>query len=494
MERGKNVLAIDLGASSGRAILANFDGKRIRLEELHRFLNEPVQLNQTLYWDVLRLMHDIKIGLQKAAKVTFQSVGIDTWGVDFGLLDEDGNLLENPVHYRDKRTEGMLELAFSRYDKERFYELSGNQFMEINTVFQLLSLTNSRQLLLPRAKTLLLMPDLLNYFLTGVKASEYTIASTTQMLHARDKVWSEEILHSLGLPKGILTKIIEPGTVLSPIRKEILEELMIKPASVVAVAGHDTQCAMAAIPAKEEDFLFLSCGTWSLFGTELKEPLISEKSKQYNMTNEGGYGGKISFLKNIIGLWLMQESQRQWAREGLKLTFSELEEEAQKAAPWKAFLDPDAPEFVAPGNIPERIRDYCKRTNQEVPKEIGEYVRLINESLALKYRYVMEQIEDCTQKSYDTIYLVGGGVKSRLLCQMTANACRKKVVAGPAEATVYGNAALQLIALGEISDLAKAREYIRNSEDMICYEPQEENRWKKAYQRFLLLCGLNSNG
>ena len=490
MEKGKNVLAIDLGASSGRAILGNYDGERIRLEELHRFLNEPVQLNQTLYWDVLRLMHDIKIGLQKASKVTFHSVGIDTWGVDFGLLDEDGNLLENPVHYRDKRTEGMFELAFSMYDKERFYELSGNQFMEINTVFQLLSLKNSRHALLSRAKTLLLMPDLLNYFLTGVKASEYTIASTTQMLNAREKVWSEEIIQSLGLPESILTKIIEPGTVLSPIRTEILDELMIKPANVVAVAGHDTQCAMVAVPAKEEDFLFLSCGTWSLFGTELKEPLISEKSKQYNMTNEGGYGGKISFLKNIIGLWLIQESRRQWAREGINYTFSELENESQKAAPFKVFIDPDAPEFVAPGNIPERIRDYCKRTNQEAPKEIGEYVRLINECLALKYRYVMEQIEDCTQKSYDTIYLVGGGSKSRLLCQMTANACKKKVVAGPAEATVYGNIALQLIALGEISDLTKARECIRNSEDMVCYVPQEEDKWEEAYQRFLTHVGF----
>lgn len=488
MEKGKNVLAIDLGASSGRAILGSFDGKRIKLEELHRFLNEPVQLNQTLYWDVLRLMHDIKIGLQKAAQVDFHSVGIDTWGVDFGLLDEDGNLLENPVHYRDQRTEGMFELAFSQYDKERFYELSGNQFMEINTVFQLLSLRNSRQRFLSQAKTLLLMPDLLNYFLTGVKASEYTIASTTQMLDARKKVWSKEIIQSFGLPEGILTNVIEPGTILSPIRTEILEELMIKPASVVAVAGHDTQCAMVAVPAKEEDFLFLSCGTWSLFGTELLKPIISKKSKQYNMTNEGGYGGKISFLKNIIGLWLIQESRRQWAREGLNYTFSELEEEAQKSAPWKAFIDPDAPEFVAPGNIPERIRDYCKRTNQDVPQETSEYVRLINESLALKYRYVMEQIEDCTQKSYNTIYMVGGGTKSRMLCQMTANACKKKVVAGPAEATVYGNVALQLIALGEISDITKARECIRNSEDMICYEPHEEDKWEEAYQRFLNLC------
>ncbi len=308
------------------------------------------------------------------------------------------------------------------------------------------------------------------------------------MLDAREKIWSKEIIQSLGFPENILTKVIEPGTVLSPIRTEILDELMIKPASVVAVAGHDTQCAMVAVPATEEDFLFISCGTWSLFGTELAEPLISEKSKKYNMTNEGGYGGKISFLKNIIGLWLIQESRRQWEREGLTYSFSELEKEAQKATPFLAFIDPDAPEFVAPGNIPERIREYCKRTNQSIPKEIGEFVRCINESLAMKYRYVMEQIEDCTQKNYDTIYMVGGGTNSRMLCQLTANACNKKVVAGPTEATVYGNVALQLIALGEISDLTKARECIRNSEDMICYEPQEEQKWSEAYQRFLSHC------
>lgn len=484
MAKEKKLLAVDLGASSGRAILGTFDGKRITLQELHRFLNEPVQLNQTLYWDVLRLLHEIKIGLSKASALQFDSVGIDTWGVDFGLIDEDGYLLESPVHYRDHRTEGILEQAFSLMDQERFYELSGNQFMEINTVFQLLSLKNTRPSLLERAKKLLLMPDLLNYFLTGVIASEYTIASTTQMLDAKEKTWSKEILQALKLPEQILTEVIEPGTVLAPIRPELVTELMITPASVVAVAGHDTQCAMVSVPAKEEDFLFLSCGTWSLFGTELSAPLINERTKNYNITNEGGYGNKISFLKNIIGLWLIQESKRQWAREGLQYSFSELEQEALKATPFQCFIDPDAKEFVAPGNIPERIREYCRRSNQRIPVGVGEVVRCINESLAFKYRYVMDQIMDCTEKDYDTIYLVGGGTQSHLLCQMTANACNKKVMAGPIEATVYGNIALQLIALGELKDISEARECIRNSEEIVCYEPQDTQLWEDAYQRF----------
>ena len=484
MAKEKKLLAVDLGASSGRAILGTFDGKRITLQELHRFLNEPVQLNQTLYWDVLRLLHEIKIGLSKASALEFDSVGIDTWGVDFGLIDEDGYLLESPVHYRDHRTEGILKQAFSLMDQERFYELSGNQFMEINTVFQLLSLKNTRPALLDRAKKLLLMPDLLNYFLTGVMASEYTIASTTQMLDAKEKAWSKEILQALKLPEQILTEVIEPGTVLAPIRQELVTELMITPASVVAVAGHDTQCAMVSVPAKEEDFLFLSCGTWSLFGTELSAPLINEKTKNYNITNEGGYGNKISFLKNIIGLWLIQESKRQWAREGLQYSFAELEQEALKATPFQCFIDPDAKEFVAPGNIPERIREYCRRSHQRIPVGVGEVVRCINESLAFKYRYVMDQIMDCTEKNYDTIYLVGGGTQSHLLCQMTANACNKKVMAGPIEATVYGNIALQLIALGELKDISEARECIRNSEEIVCYEPQDTQMWEEAYQRF----------
>lgn len=484
MAKEKKVLAVDLGASGGRAILGCFDGKRITLQELHRFFNEPVQLNQTLYWDVLRLMHEIKIGLSKASALEFDSIGIDTWGVDFGLLDEDGYLLENPVHYRDHRTDGILEQAFSLMDQERFYELSGNQFMEINTVFQLLSLKNKRPALLNCAKKLLLMPDLLNYFLTGVTASEYTIASTTQMLDAKEKVWSKEILQALKLPEQILTEVIEPGTILAPIRPELVTELQITPASVVAVAGHDTQCAMAAVPAKEEDFLFLSCGTWSLFGTELPAPFINEKTKNYNITNEGGYGNKISFLKNIIGLWLIQESKRQWAREGLQYSYAELEQEALKAVPFQCLIDPDAKEFVAPGNIPKRIREYCRASGQRIPEGAGEVVRCINESLAFKYRYVMDQIMDCTEKNYDSIYLVGGGAQSQLLCQMTANACNKKVMAGPIEATVYGNIALQLIALGELNDLSEARECIRNSEKIVCCEPQETQLWEEAYQRF----------
>lgn len=484
MEKEKKVLAFDFGASSGRAMLGTFDGETIKIEEIHRFSNDPVSINKTMYWDVLRLMHEIKQGLLKAKNYDFESIGIDTWGVDFGLLDEKGYLLENPVHYRDTRTQGMLEASFEKISKERFYEITGNQFMEINTVFQLLSLIKDRPELLERVDKILLMPDLLNYMLTGNKVTEYSIASTTQLLDAKDRVWSDEVLEKLEIPKNILTDIVKTGTKVGTLSEEIANELEIPRVEVVAVAGHDTQSAMVAVPAQEEDFIFLSCGTWSLLGTELNEPIINEKSKAYNMTNEGGYDDKVSFLKNIIGLWLIQESRRQWIREGKVYSFAELEKEAVNAKPLKCFIDPDAPEFVAPGNIPKRIQVFCQRTGQEVPETIGEIVRCIDESLALKYRVVLEEIKDCTNKTYKNLYIVGGGNQSQLLCQMTANACKCNVVAGSSEATVLGNMIIQLISRGVIKDIKTAREMISQSNEIKHYKNEDGDAWDEAYRRF----------
>lgn len=484
MEKEKKVLAFDFGASSGRAMLGAFDGEKITIEEVHRFSNDPVILHKTMYWDILRLMHEIKQGLIKAKGHNFESIGIDTWGVDFGLLDKKGYLLENPVHYRDTRTQGMLETSFEKIAKERFYEITGNQFMEINTVFQLLSLVKERPELLERVDKILLMPDLLNYLLTGNKVTEYSIASTTQLLDAKNRVWSDEVLEKLGIPKDILTEIVKTGTRVGTLSEEITNELEIHNSEVIAVAGHDTQSAMVAVPAKEEDFIFLSCGTWSLLGTELDDPIINEKSKAYNITNEGGYGDKVSFLKNIIGLWLIQESRRQWIREGKEYSFAELEKEAANAKPLKCFIDPDAPEFVAPGNIPKRIQAFCQRTGQEVPQTIGEIVRCIDESLALKYRVVLEEIKDCTNKNYETIYIVGGGNQSQLLCQMTANACKCSVVAGSSEATVLGNMIIQFITRGIIKDIKTAREIISQSDEIKYYQNKDEQAWDEAYERF----------
>ncbi|MGL5694348.1 MAG: rhamnulokinase [Peptostreptococcaceae bacterium] len=481
----KKVLAFDFGASSGRAMLGTFDGEKIHLEEIHRFSNDPVILGGTMYWDVLRLFFEIKQSLIKSkAFGKIDSIGIDTWGVDFALLDEYGQLLENPIHYRDGRTAGMLEKSFEKISKDEFYDITGNQFMDINTAFQLLSLKEKRSHLLERADVMLLMPDLFNYMLTGVKVTENSIASTTQLFDAKNRIWSDKVIDSLGLPRKIFTDIVPSASVIGKLTEDISEELKIDMCDVIAVAGHDTQCALVSVPTEEKDFVFLSCGTWSLLGTELDEPIINEKSSNYNITNEGGCENKASFLKNIIGLWLIQESKRQWAREGKEFSFSELEEMAQSVESFRSFIDPDDPVFTPAGNIPERIREYCLKTNQPVPRNEAEIVRCINESLALKYRVALEEIEDCTGTMYSTIYMVGGGIQSKLLSQMTANACRTYVSAGPVEATVLGNIAIQLMASGEIKDLKEARKIIKASQEIERYAPKDTMLWEEAYEKF----------
>lgn len=482
----KRVLAFDFGASSGRAIIGIFDGETIRLEEVHRFENTPVQMCGTLYWDLPRLFHEVKQGLVKAAQSGgFDSLAVDTWGVDFGLIGRDGHLLELPVHYRDSRTSGMLEKAFSLIDKEQFYNITGNQFMDINTVFQLLSLKLDRPEMLKNAETLLLMPDLFGYLLTGKKRAELSIASTTQMMNAAERKWSETVLDAFGIPKNILPEICMPATELGMLSDEICAELDIPAAKVISVCGHDTQCAAAAAPTEDEDFIFISCGTWSLFGTETDSPIISEKSAALNITNESGYGGKVTFLKNIIGLWLIQESRRQFRREGREYSFADLEKLALECEPFKCFIDPDAPEFVPVGNIPERVREYCRRTGQPVPESVGEVMRCIYESLALKYRLAFDEIRECTGKEYKKIHLVGGGTKDGMLCRMTAAACDRDVIAGPIEATAYGNIAMQLIADGAIPDIKTARRVIAKSDNVKLYSPENTEEWEKAYRRYI---------
>lgn len=485
MSTEKRVLAFDFGASSGRAMLGKFDGEKITLEEIHRFENNPVNINGTLYWDVYRLFYEVKQGISKAVLAGgFDSIGVDTWGVDFGLIDADGALIEAPVHYRDKRNIGMTEKALTMFPRERFYKITGNQFMDINTVFQLLSLKTKRPHILKNARTLLLMPDLFNYFLTGVKRTEVSIASTTQMMNAVNKSWSETVLNALRLPKNLLTEIVPSGTVVGRLREDICAELNAPHAKVVAVCGHDTQCAAAAVPTEDEDFIFISCGTWSLFGTEVPEPIINETSERLNITNETGYGGKTTFLKNIIGLWLIQESRRQFRREGKDFSYAELEKLALAAEPFKCFIDPDAPEFVPEGDIPGRVREYCKKTEQEVPETEGEIMRCIYESLALKYRTAFDEIRECTGKEYGTVHLIGGGTKDGLLCQMTANACNCTVCAGPIEATAYGNIAIQLIADGAVPDLKTARRIIAASDSVKTFLPDNADEWNKAYERY----------
>ena len=485
MDKKGQVLAFDFGGGSGRAILGRLEDDKIRMEEVYRFSNDPVTINGTMYWDTLRQFFEIRQGMMYAnQKGGFDSVGIDTWGVDFGLIDAHGELLESAVHYRDQRTVGMQEEVFRALSKEEIYEITGNQFENFNTIFQLYALAKKRPWLLERADTLLLTPDLFNYFLTGKKRAEYTMASTTQLLDAKHKIWSERILKALGIPKSILPVIVPSGTVIGTLTEEIREELGLGAAKVIAVAGHDTQSAVVAVPTQEKDFIFISCGTWSLFGTELYAPVIGKQSLTCNVSNEGGHGNTTTLLKNIIGLWLVQESRRQWIREGQEYSYGELEQMALTAEPFVSFIDPDAPEFVPAGNIPKRIRKFCERTGQKAPQSVAEVMRCINQSLALKYRYALEQIESCTGKHYEVIHMIGGGIQSKLLCQMTAGASGRRVIAGPVEATALGNIVMQMIALGMIQDVAQARSMIAKSETTYDYLPLDVRAWDAAYEKF----------
>jgi len=481
----KRVLAFDFGASSGRAMIGTYDGEKITLKEVHRFSNDPVSLGGTLYWDTLRQLFEIKQGLTKAKNDGgFSSVGVDTWGVDFALLDKDDRLLESAVHYRDSRTAGIPDEVYKKIAKERIYELTGIQFMDFNTIFQLYSLVKDRPDMMERAKTALFVPDLFNFFLSGEKCTEYTEATTGQIIDANTQQFSAEILNAISVSPDLFPPIVAPGTVIGKLSDDLCEELGLEKADVIAVGSHDTASAVVSVPAQEEDFIYISCGTWSLFGTETDTPIINEKSEYHNVTNEGGAFGKITFLKNIIGLWLIQESRRQWIREGKEYSYAELERLALECKPFACFIDPDSPEFTPQGNIPKRVQEYCRRTGQYVPQTVGEIMRCIYESLALKYRYAFDSIKDCTGKEYKNIYVVGGGVKDRLLCQLTANSCSVPVNAGPIEATVFGNIAVQLMASGDIKDLAEARRVIANSDTMKHYVPEDAEIWEQEYRKF----------
>ena len=482
----KRVLAFDFGASSGRAIIGCFDGDKITLEEVHRFSNDPVSVGGTVYWDVLRLFYEIKQGIIKA-KIAggFDSIGIDTWGVDFGLIDSEGKLMENPVHYRDARTAGLVDEAFKTMPKEKLYGITGIQFMELNTLFQLISLKKYRPWMLERADKMLFMPDLFGYMLTGKMCAEYSIASTSQLIDLDKRTWSKEILDAFGIKESIFAPLVQPGTVLGELSKEVCEECGVDPVPVISVCGHDTQSAITSVPCEDGDFAFLSSGTWSLFGTELDKPIVNETSMNINITNEGGFDGSTGFLKNIIGLWLIQESRRQWKREGKEYSYADLEKLALAAEPFKCFIDPDAPEFVPHGNIPERVREFCRKTGQYVPETVGEIMRCIYESLAMKYRLTFEKLRECTERDYPVIHVIGGGTKDGLLCQMTANSCDRTVKAGPIEATVMGNVAVQLMSDGSVENIGQARKIVAESSELKTFEPKDTDKWAEAYEDFL---------
>lgn len=482
----KRVLAFDFGASSGRAIIGQFDGDKITLEEVHRFSNDPVSVGGTVYWDVLRLFHEIKQGIIKARMAGgFDSIGIDTWGVDFGLIDSEGRLMENPIHYRDTRTAGLVEEAFKTMPKEKLYGITGIQFMELNTLFQLIALKKYRPWMLERADKMLFMPDLFAYMLTGKMCAEYSIASTSQLIDLKTNSWSKEILDAFGIKESLFAPLVKPGTVLGTLSPEVCEECGVEPVPVISVCGHDTQSAITSVPCEDGRFAFLSSGTWSLFGTELPKPIVNETSMNINITNEGGFDDSTGFLKNIIGLWLIQESRRQWQRQGEDYSYADLEKLALAAEPFKCFIDPDAPEFVPHGNIPKRVQEFCKKTGQYVPETVGEIMRCIYESLAMKYRLTFEKLRECTEQDYPVIHVIGGGTKDGLLCQLTANSCNRTVKAGPIEATVMGNIAVQLMSDGSVEGIGQARKIVADSSELKTYEPKETAEWEKAYADFL---------
>jgi rhamnulokinase len=451
-------VAVDLGAESGRAVLGRFEGERMTLEEVHRFPNRPVRLPDGLHWDVLRIIGEIKEGLAKAARSPerIESLGVDAWGVDFALLDRDGSLISNPYHYRDPRTEGMDERAFDRMPKEEIYGVTGIQFLPINTLYQLLAMEGSP--LLGTAQTLLLIPDLIGYWLTGEKACEFTIASTTQLCDARSGGWAHDLMEKMGFPTHIFGDIIPPGTELGPLLPEVAEEIGVKEGfRVTAVASHDTASAVVAVPAESENFAYISSGTWSLVGVELPEPAVEPEGMHANFTNEGGFGGTTRFLKNVMGLWIMQECRRSWAREGRDYSYEELTHLAQAAPAAGSLLDPDHPTFLPPGDMPGRIRRFCRETGQSPPEEPGEVVRCVLESLALKYRWVLERAEEITGRRAEVVHVVGGGVRNTLLCQLTADATRRPVRAGPVEATALGNLMVQAYTRGYLDSLEEIR-------------------------------------
>lgn len=489
MPRTLDLLAFDLGAESGRAVLGRFDGERLRLTEVHRFPNEPVRLPDGLHWDVLRLFGEVKRGLMLCASEHGQpaGVGVDAWGVDFALLDRRGALLGNPYHYRDGRTEGMMEEAFRRVPRREIFERTGIQFMHINTLYQLLAMVIGQSPALEVAETFLTIPDLFNYWLSGRVACEFTNATTTQFYDPRAGAWATSLLERLGIPTRFLPEVIPAATILAPLASSIAEETALGEVPVIAPACHDTGSAVAGVPARGHDHAYISSGTWSLVGVEVREPVITPQSMASNFTNEGGVCGTFRLLKNVTGLWLVHECRRAWQQEGEQYSYEELAQMAQGAPPFTALIDPDDASFLSPPDMPAAIRAYCTRTGQRPPQDRGATVRCLLESLALKYRLVIEGLEEVQGRAIKAIHVVGGGSRNRLLCQLSADATGRRVVAGPAEATAVGNIIVQALALREISSLNEARALVRRSFDLTTYEPGERGPWDEAYARFLAI-------
>lgn len=483
-------LAVDLGAESGRVISGKFDGRRVRLDDVHRFSNHLVPVAGTRRWDVLRIWTDIMDGLTRAAHTdgaAVTSIGVDTWGVDYVLLNKQNEILGQPYNYRDPRTKGVMEAAFTRVPKREIFATTGLQFMEINTLYQLIAMQLKDPALLAQADRFLMMPDFFHWLLCGSRVVEFTNATTTQFLNATERTWATDLLRKFEIPTNIFPQIVSPGTNLGILRDEVAQRTGLARVSIVAPATHDTGAAVAAVPTAntgKANWAYISSGTWSLIGVEVQQAVLTEKALALNVTNEGGVDGTYRLLKNVMGLWLVQECRRSFERRGNALDYSTLTKLASDAAPFRSLVDPNDSTFLSPGDMATALQDYCRSRRQPVPESEGQLIRCALESLALKYRQVLRGIESLTGEKVEVLHVVGGGSKNDLLNQFTADACGIPVIAGPTEGTALGNVLLQARAAGEIGTLADLRTVVRESSELKTFEPKNAVAWDEAFSRF----------
>jgi len=481
-------LAFDLGAESGRAVLARLQSGILTIQEIHRFPNEPVEYAGSLHWDVARIWFEIRKALAGIESVELAGIGVDAWGVDYALLGERGELLQNPYHYRDRRTEGAVEEVLKKVSKEEIYRATGIQFMPINTLYQLFTAQRETPKILEAAKQLLTIPDLFNYWLTGNAFCEFTNATTTQMVDPVRRTWATELMQRLELPAHLPAPIVEPGSIIGTLMPGISAQSSLAGATVIAPACHDTGSAVAAIAARDGT-AFLSSGTWSLLGTELDAPVMTSAALRLNFTNEGGVNGTTRLLKNVMGLWILQGCRQWWMARGQSHDYHHLMELAAQAASFDHLIDPDDESFLRATDMPSAIDEFCKRTHQPSPRDPGAYVRTILESLAFKYRVVLRNLEQVSGQPMSQIRVIGGGSKNRLLNQFTAEATGRRVLAGPAEATALGNVAVQILATGGATSLQEVRAIVDRSFRSEVYEPRETDKWERHAERFEQYCG-----
>ncbi len=490
----RTYLAVDLGAESGRVMAGHFDGSRISVQQFHRFSNGPVRLGNTLRWNLVGLWSEIQNGLREAASrigSSAVSVGVDTWGVDFVLMNRHDELLGQPWNYRDTRTEGMLQKAFQRVPKSEIFAQTGLQFMQINSLYQLLAMCERDPELVALAERFLMIPDFFHWCLCGSRVVEFTNASTTQMLNATTRTWASDMLRKFNVPVSMFPEVVNPGTQLGTLRKDVADFTGLGRLNVVAPATHDTGAAVAAIPTANTgraDWAYISSGTWSLMGVEVQDAILTENALRRNVTNEGGIDGTYRLLKNIMGLWLVQRCRLSFEQRGKNLDYATLTQMATDAPAFRSLVDPDRPEFLSPSDMPDAIADECRRTGQPVPETEGQFIRCALESLAFKYRMVLSWLEELTSVPVSVIHIVGGGTQNHLLNQFTADACGRPVFTGPVEATALGNVLIQARAAGDLSSLAEIREVVRRSESITEYTPQHQNAWNEAWGRFQKIC------